>query len=127
MAVHFSPDQGRRRMVVTVTPRTTWTSFQREVLKAVEQAPYLTDWDWIIDDQEPIEDVDVEGMMQIGSAFRRHASSVDQRTITVVVTDDRHFDNWARVMDHNYGSRQHMKAADLAEAHALLDRANHHA
>ena len=78
--------------------------------------------DWIIDDQGPMDDIDVAGMMRIGETFRRLAQETLRRTHTVVVTTDRFFRTWARVVDLNYGIRKHHAAPTLAAAVALLDQ-----
>lgn len=122
MTITVRIDEQRRRVIVTVPPGTRWAAFHTEVIKTVEDAPRLTDWNWIIDEErQQMDDVDVEGMMLIGSAFRRHTRT-PEGTVTIVVTNDRHYALWARVMDHNFGGRQHLGAKTLREAEAMLDR-----
>ncbi|MFN3931759.1 MAG: hypothetical protein ACK4JY_08430 [Brevundimonas sp.] len=109
-------------MFADVPAGVRWTAFEAAVLGAIADTPALTDWNWIIDDQGPMDDVDVAGMSRIGDAFRRLARDPDRRTYTVVVTTDRFFATWARVIDLNYGNRKHHSAPTLARAIALLDR-----
>lgn len=122
MSVTIETDQARRRATATVPPGTSWATFERAALAAVNATPELADWNWIIDDQGPIDDVDVGGMVRIGEAFCRLASAAGRNTHTVVVTTDRFFDTWARVIDLNYGERRHHGAPTLTAAIALLDR-----
>ena len=122
MPVTFQSDPERRRVVVTVPPGTRWAAFESATVGAIEAAPELTDWNWIIDDQGPIDDVGVEGMVRIGETFRRLAREPERPTWTVVVTTDRYFTNWARVIDLNYGARKHQGAPSLAAAMLLMDR-----
>lgn len=122
MSISFELDQARRRAIATVPPGTSWIKFEKAVLAAVAGDPDLTDWNWIIDDQGPIDDVDVGGMVRIGETFCRLASAAGCNTYTVVVTTDRFFDTWARVIDLNYGERRHHGAPTLTAAIALLDR-----
>jgi hypothetical protein len=120
MSVVFETHGPLRRVIAVVPPGTPWASFERAALAAVEHAPTLTDWNWIIDDQGPMDDVGVAGMMRIGEAFRRLANDPLRRSHTVVVTTDRFFDTWARVIDLNYGVRKHHAAPTKAAAVALL-------
>lgn len=69
-----------------------------------------------------MDDVGVAGMVRIGEAFRRLASQPERQTYTIVVTTDRFFPSWARVIDLNYGLRKHHPAPSLAAAMALMDR-----
>lgn len=122
MAVTFHLDPARRRAVAIVPPGTRWADFHAAVLAAVEQAPELTDWNWIIDDQGPMDDVEVAAMVRTGEAFRRLAATPERRTFTIVITTDRYFATWARVIDLNYGNREHHAAPTMADAVALMDR-----
>ena len=122
MPVTFETDPERRRVHVTVPPGTRWAVFEAAVLGAVDRSPALTDWNWIIDDQQPMDDVDAAGMARIGQIFRQLAREPERRTWTVVVTTDRFFATWARVIDLNYGARRHHAAPTLAAAGKLLDR-----
>ena len=122
MPVSLHTDPERRRVTATVPAGTRWTEFESTALAAVKRSPELTDWNWVIDDQGPMDDVDVNGMVRIGEAFRAGAAAPDRQTFTVVVSQDRFFDTWARVIDLNYGIRRHHAAPSLAAAVALLDR-----
>lgn len=122
MSVTIELDESLRRATAVVPTGTRWSSFERIVLAAVERDPALTDWNWIIDDQGPMDDVDVAGMIRIGEAFRRLASDPLRQTHTVVVTTDGFFPTWARVIDLNYGSRKHHSAPTRGAAVALLNR-----
>jgi len=113
-------DRARRRVVVTAPAGTRWAAFHEAVLAAIDRAPSLADYNWIIDDQGPMDDVDVPRMARTGQVFQARATRVD--THTVVVTTDRFFPNWARVIDLNYGGRKHHGAPTLAAAHRRLDQ-----
>jgi hypothetical protein len=120
MSVSIELDEDLRRATAVVPPDTRWSSFEKTVLAEVEREPVLTDWNWIIDDQGPMDDVDVAGMIRIGEAFRRLATEPLRRTHTVVVTTDRFFSAWARVIDLNYGNRKHHAAPTRSAAASLL-------
>jgi len=122
MPIAIQSSRARRRVIVVAPPDTRWRDFQELVRAAVQETPELTDWNWIIDDQGPMDDVDVAEMAATGEAFRRLAAAPERRTYTVVVTRDRHFPTWARVIDLNYGNRMHHPAPTLEAASALLDR-----
>lgn len=122
MPVTVSTERARRRVLATVPPGTRWPDFQTAVLGAIERSPEITDWNWIIDDQGPMDDVDVAGMVRIGEAFRRLGNHPGEGTYTIVITTDRFFASWGRVIDLNYGGRRHHAAPTLAAAVALLDR-----
>ena len=122
MPTTIDMDEDLKRVTVVVPPGTRWTSFEQAAMIAVTRAPVMTDWAWIIDDQGPMDDIDVAGMMRIGETFRRLAQEPLRRTHTVVVTTDRFFRTWARVVDLNYGIRKHHAAPTLAAAVALLDQ-----
>jgi hypothetical protein len=108
-------------IIITVPARTRWTEFQGFVRRCLETRPILADWDWIIDDQGPMDDVDVAEMALTGAMFRALAPNRGGYAITIVVTRDPHFAPWARVMDMNYGNRRHYAAATRAAAETLLD------
>ena len=112
----------RRRVVVTVPAGTRWRAFHAETLAAIDANPALTDYDWIIDDQGPMDDVDVEGMTKTGDAFKKLSQAPDRATFTIVVSTDRFFHEWARVIDKHYGQRRHLAAPTLTAAVELLDR-----
>lgn len=122
MTVTVRIDEQRSRVIVTVPPDTRWAAFQEGVIGAIEDAPHITDWNWIIDEErQQMDDVDVDGMVRIGRTFRRHTRT-PERAVTIVVTNDRFYALWARVMNHNFGGRQHQGAKTLREAEAMLDR-----
>ena len=121
MPVTLEIDTIRRRVTVTVPPDARWAHMERAIMDAVRRTPELTGWDWIIDDQGPLDDVEVAGMARIGAAFRDHAGPAHS-THTVVVTTDQFFGPWAEVMDHHYGGRRHHAAPTVAAARSLLDR-----
>lgn len=120
MPLTVKTERDRQWVTVTVPANTRWVRFQEFVLATVETSPDLVDWNWIIDDQQPMDDVDAAGMSQIGAAFRRLASDPERRTFTVVVTSDPFFPTWARVIDMNYGARRHHAAPSLAAARTLM-------
>ena len=122
MPVNLEDYPVRRRLIVSVPPNVRWSHMEKAVLDAVQRAPELTGWDWIIDDQGPIDDVDVAGMARIGEVFRALAVGPAHATHTVVVTTDPFFGPWAQVMDHHYGGRRHHGAPTLQAALSLLDR-----
>lgn len=122
MSVAVQPDPVRRRVVVTVPSGSRWSGLVCAVLEAVERWPELTDWNWIIDDQGPMDDTDVAGMTRIGDAFVRLRGAASGPTHTVVVTTDRFFGSWAPVIDANFGGRRHYAVPTLKGAMALLDR-----
>ncbi len=122
MSVSIEIDEILQRAIAVIPPGTRWSSFETAALVEVNRTPRLTEWNWIIDDQGPMDDVDVAGMMRIGEAFRRLTRDPQRQNHTVVVTTDRFFDSWARVIDLNFGSRKHHSAPTLVAAIALLDR-----
>jgi hypothetical protein len=61
-------------------------------------------------------------MIRIGKTFRELTAEPLRQRHTVVVTTDRFFDTWARVIDLNYGKRKHHSAPTRAAAVAMLDR-----
>jgi hypothetical protein len=120
--VVVTANHGRGRAIVTVPAGARWRDFHAEVAKVIGAEPALTQFDWIIDDQGPMDDVDVEEMAKTGALFQRLNAAPDQTTFTVVVSRDRFFHEWARVIDRHYGNRRHHAAPTLAEAVALMDR-----
>jgi len=120
MSVTIELDEKCRRATAVVPAETRWSSFEETVLAQVNRNPTLADWNWIIDDQGPMDDVDVYGMIRIGEAFRRLTQAPSRQTHTVVVTTDPHFPTWARVIDHNYGKRKHHHSAPTKGAAATL-------
>jgi hypothetical protein len=122
MPVTIEADEELQRVTVTIPPGIRWASFEAAAREAIARAPDLTDWMWIIDDRGPIDDIDVAGMIRIGEDFRRLSRDPLRRTYTVVVTNDRYFDTWLKVVDLNHGARKHLAAPTLAAARALLDK-----
>ncbi|MBX9614271.1 MAG: hypothetical protein K2X25_01630 [Caulobacteraceae bacterium] len=122
MPIIFETDETLQRVTVTIPAGTRWAAFETAARAAIARTPDLTDWMWIIDDQGPIEDIDVEGMVRIGEDFRRFSRPPLRRTYTIVVTQDRHFDTWLRVVDLNHENRKHFPAPTLSAARALLDQ-----
>ena len=120
--VNITANHEQRRVLATVPPQTRWSSFHAETIAVVRASPVLTDYDWIIDDQGPMDDVDVKGMADTGEVFRKLASDGDAQTFTVVITSDRFFATWARVIDKRYGHRSHYAAPTLEAAAALLNK-----
>lgn len=122
MAVTISVDEQRRRAVATVPPGTRLAEFVVAIVDEIERRPDLSGWDWLIDDQGPMDDVNVEGMTQVAAAYNRHRPETAPLRHTVVVTTDRFFGPWAKVMDLYFVQRLHHSAPTLAVAHQLLDR-----
>lgn len=119
--VLIAADHEQRRVVATVPSLTRWSAFHARVRAVIGASPGLTDYDWIIDDQGPMDDVEVGEMATTGEAFRAQGSP-DTRTFTVVISTDRFFETWARVIDKHYGNRSHYAAPTLEAAVALLDQ-----
>ena len=107
-------------VVINVPARTRWAEFHVFLRGLIEAQPILTNWNWIIDDRGPMDDVDVAEMARTGEVFRALASKRSGYAITIVVTSDPHFAPWAKVMDLNYGNRRHYAATTRAAAEALL-------
>jgi len=122
MPVTIHTDEKLQRVVVTVPKGTRWASFEAATLATIAKEPALTEWTWIIDDKGPIEDIDVAGMARIGADFQRRVRDPLRPTYTFVVTSDRFFDTWLRVVDMNHGARKHMAAPTLPAACALADK-----
>jgi hypothetical protein len=57
--VTIETDEALQRATAIVPPGTRWISFEEAAVAAVVRDPFLTDWNWIIDDQGPMDDVDV--------------------------------------------------------------------
>lgn len=122
MAVTFQNDPVRRRTLVTVPPGTRWATFETAFIRAISEQPEIADWNLIIDDEGPIDDVSVDGMVRLGEVFRRLSREPERDTFTVAVTRDRFFGPWAQVIDANYGRRKHHAASTPDAAARLLDR-----
>ena len=122
MPVTIDTDEKLQRVIVTISEGTRWASFEAATLSTIAIEPDLTEWTWIIDDRGPIEDIDVAGVARIGAEFQRRVRDPLLRTYTVVVTTDRFFDTWLRVVDMNQGARKHLAAPTLAAACALVGK-----
>lgn len=122
MPVTIDTDEKLQRVIVTVSEGTRWASFEAAKLATIAKEPDLSEWTWIIDDRGPIEDIDVAGVARIGADFQRRVRDPRRRTYTVVVTTDRYFDTWLRVVDMNHGARKHLAAPTLSAACALIDK-----
>ncbi|WP_332660757.1 hypothetical protein [Brevundimonas sp.] len=118
----IASDDKLERVIATVPAGTRWTTFTNAVLTAIENAPAFVRYNGIIDDQGPMDDVDVPGVSRVGEAFRRLAGGSERPTFTIVVTTDRFFETWARVIDRHHGARRHLAAPSLDGAVSLLDR-----
>lgn len=122
MPVTIDTDEKLQRVIVTVSEGTRWASFEAATLATIAKEPDLSEWTWIIDDRGPIEDIDVAGVARIDADFQRRVRDPRRRTYTVVVTTDRYFDTWLRVVDMNHGARKHLTAPTLSAACALIDK-----
>jgi hypothetical protein len=122
MPVSIETDPELKRAIAVVPAGTRWAVFEAAAIAAVQASPQLSDWNWIIDDQGPMDDVDANGMSRIGETFRQASSDPQQRTYTVVVTEDPFFATWARVIDLNYGERRHFAAPTFEAAISLLSK-----
>jgi len=120
--VSFVRDPAARRALITAALGTPWIRFTEAVLAEVQADPQIADWNIIIDDQGPMQDVDVDGMIRMGEAFCKLAARPEDRTFTVVMTQDPFFATWARVIDMNYSGRRRHGAPTLGEARRLMDR-----
>ena len=118
----LTSDHKTHRVVATVPPQVRWAAFHSAARGAICSSSLLADYHWIIDDQGPMDDVNLDEMVRSGEVFRSHAARSPKQLATVVVTTDRSFDLWARVIDEHYGGRKHYAAPSLAAAHRLLDR-----
>lgn len=122
MPVTVETEPALKRAIATVPAGTRWAIFEAAVLAVVKERPALADWNWIIDDQGPMDDVDAAGMSRIGEALVQLSQDPQRRTHTVVVTRDPFFATWARVIDLNYGARKHHPAPTLEASIDLLAR-----
>jgi hypothetical protein len=122
MPVTIDTDEKLQRVTVMVPEGTRWASFEAATLATIAKQPDLTEWAWIIDDRGPIEDIDVAGVARIGADFQSRVRDPLRRTYTVVVTTDRFFGTWLRVVDMSHGARKHLTAPTLSAAYALLDK-----
>ena len=120
MVVQFNPDELHGRIDAIVPAGVRWSRFHEAVREAIALNPEWADWNWVIDDQGPMEDVDVPDMAATGEAFVAQCRHPLRQTYTVVVTSDRFFANWAKVIDSHYGGRKHLAAPTFDEAVALV-------
>ena len=120
--VSFVRDPAARRALIKAALGTPWIRFTEAVLAEVQADPQIADWNIIIDDQGPMQDVDVDGMIRMGEAFCKLAARPEDRTFTVVVTQDPLFATWARVIDMNYSGRRRHGGPTLGEARRVMDR-----
>ena len=122
MSVIFVADSALERVVVTVQPDVHWARFHATVRDELHANPEWADWNWIVVDKGPMEDVDVPQMVDTGNVFCSLTQRPDIQTYTVTVVDDRHFVLWAPVIDHFYGGRRHLWSDTLETAIAVLER-----
>jgi hypothetical protein len=122
MPISFQRDGSARRVLATLTPGERWDRYEQRLEDELNRHPDWADWDWIIDDRGPLDDISVAGMSYAAELYRRHTTGVRART--VVVTMDAYFEPWARVMDHHFGNRTHHAAPTLGAARALLDQSD---
>lgn len=120
METRFNSITNRKMVIVTVPPGTRWAKFHHAIREALAVNPIWASWDWIINDEGPMEDAGVEDMAKTGQLFKYLTNGEQQITYTVVVTTDRFFRHWALVMDQHYGNRCHLAAPSLSKALALL-------
>lgn len=122
MQVTTKLDAARERVTFRVPAGTRWTTFEATAAALLQTRPETADWNWLIDDAGPIEDVEADGMMRLGRLFVSLTRQPARRRWTVITTDDPHFPEWARVIDLHHGARRHLAAPTAAAAEALLDR-----
>ena len=122
MPVRIEADPGRMRVLVTVDVGVRGPEFERAIEAALADQPASSEWDWIIDDHAHVDDIGVEGVARIGGLYETHAPEPTRDSHTVIITDDRFFPPWGRVMDLHFRRRTHHAAPSVAAAHALLDR-----
>lgn len=120
MTITFERDGTARRVLATISPGERFANYEREVATSLDLHPDWVDWDLIIDDQGPLDDITVDGMARIAEMYNRRTRGVHSHT--VVITSDPYFAPWGRVMNHHFGNRTHHKAPTVAAARALLDR-----
>lgn len=122
MPVAIESDLARKRVLVTIEPGVRWTEFERAVETALDRNPASSEWDWIIDDHARVDETGVEGVERIASLYARHAPDPARRSYTVIVSSDRYFAPWGRVMDLHFRNRTHLAAPTVEAAHHLLDQ-----
>lgn len=122
MPVIVEVDPGRKRVLVTVEVGVRGPGFERAIEEALDRHPPSSEWDWIIDDHAGVDDIGAEGVARIAGLYARHAPDPLRDSFTVIITNDRHFAPWGRVMDLHFRRRIHLAAPTVEAAHALLDR-----
>lgn len=122
MPVTIESDSRKKRVRVTVDVDVRGPAFERAIEAALDRTPALSEWDWIIDDHAGVDDIGVEGTARIAGFYARHAPEPTRDSYTVIVTSDRHFAPWGRVMDLHFRRRTHLAAPTVEAAHALLDQ-----
>ncbi len=122
MPVTIESDSQKKRVLVTVDVDVRGPAFERAIEAALDGAPALSEWDWIIDDHAGVDDIGVEGVARIAGFYARHAPDPARESYTVIVTSDRYFAPWGRVMDMHFRRRTHLAAPTIEAAHALLDQ-----
>lgn len=115
-------DAVRERVTLRVPAGTRWAAFEAATMALLEARPETADWHWLIDDAGPIEDIDVSATGRIAAAFRRHVRDPGRRPLTVIITRDPYFAEFARVIDLHFDGRRHVAAPTVEAAEALLDR-----
>ncbi len=122
MPVTIEIDRGKKRVQVTVDVGVRGPAFEQAIEAALDQDPVLSEWDWIIDDHAGVDDIGVEGVARIAGLYARHAPDPARDSYTVIITSDRFFAPWGRVMDLHFRKRTHLAAPTVDAAHALLDQ-----
>lgn len=122
MPVTIESDCQKKRVQVTVDVDVRGPAFERAIEAALDRTPALSEWDWIIDDHAGVDDIGVEGVARIAGFYARHAPDPARDSYTVIVTSDRYFAPWGRVMDLHFRRRTHLAAPTVKTAHALLDQ-----
>jgi hypothetical protein len=87
MSISFHRDGSARRILATISPGERFGNFERDVGASLERHPEQADWDLIIDDRGPLEDITVAGMARIAEMYRSRSTGGHPRT--VVITTDR--------------------------------------
>ncbi|MFA4892250.1 hypothetical protein [Brevundimonas sp.] len=121
MPVMIECDLERKRVLVTVEVGVRPPEFERAIEEALDRHPPSSEWDWIIDDHARVDDIGVEGVARIAGLYARHAPDPARESYTVIITGDRYFTPWGRVMDLHFRRRTHVAALTVEAAHALLD------
>ncbi len=118
MAVALSADPVRRLVLATPAEGARERHLVAAICAGLARNPEWADWDWIFDDGGRLDDLTVEGMRQAADAFA--AAGASGGAWSIVVTTDRFFDPWRRVMDLTFAGRRHCPAPTLEAADQLL-------